>query len=185
MNKAVFLDKDGTLIHDIPYNVKPELITFTDTAIPALKKLQDNGYLLIVISNQSGVARGYFTEEDLQPVSDFLKTVLGKEGINLSGFYYCPHHTDGKIEKYTRECDCRKPKPGLLLRAIQDFKIDASQSWMVGDILNDVEAGKAAGCRAVLIDGGNETEWILNDKRRPDYTVHSLLEAADIILQHA
>lgn len=185
MNKAIFIDKDGTLIPDIPYNVNPSLITLANTAIPALKLLQKQNYLLIVISNQSGVARGYFKEEALQNVSDAISNLLGKEGIRIDGFYYCPHHKDGTVKEYTIDCDCRKPKPGLLLKAIKDFDIDAQQSWMIGDILNDVEAGKAAGCRTVLLKNGNETEWLMNEKRKPNFVVENLLKAAQIIVQHS
>ena len=91
----------------------------------------------------------------------------------------------GTIARYAVTCDCRKPKPGLLLKAIEDFSVDASQSWMIGDILNDAEAGKAAGCRSILINNGNETEWIITEPRKPDYTVTNLLEAAHIIVQHS
>ena len=185
MNKAVFLDKDGTLIHDVPYNVDPELIALTDTAIPALKALLKDNYLLIIISNQSGVARGYFEEKDLQLVSDRITNLLGKEGITIAGFYYCPHHKDGTVAAYTKDCDCRKPKPGLILKAVKDFEIDPAQSWMIGDILNDAEAGNAAGCKTILIDNGNETEWKWNDKNKPGYTVKNLLEAAQIIAGHS
>ncbi|MDQ2752365.1 MAG: HAD family hydrolase [Bacteroidota bacterium] len=185
MNKAIFIDKDGTLIPDIPYNVNPKLITLSNTAIPALQLLQKQTYLLIVISNQSGVARGYFKEEELQNVSDAITTLLSKEGITVNGFYYCPHHKEGTVKEYTLNCDCRKPKPGLILKAVKDFSIDVTQSWMIGDILNDVEAGKAAGCKTVLLKNGNETEWLMNDKRQPDFVVENLLEAAQTIVQHS
>ena len=184
MNKAIFIDKDGTLIPDIPYNVNPHLITLTNTAIPALQLLQKEKFLLIVISNQSGVARGYFTEKDLEPVSNAISALLNKEGVIINGFYYCPHYKTGTVAEYSIACDCRKPKPGLIVRAAKDFSIDVSQSWMIGDILNDAEAGKAAGCKTILINNGNETEWIENEKRKPDYIVYNLLEAANIIVQH-
>ena len=185
MNKAIFIDKDGTLIPDIPYNVNPQLITLSNTAIPALQLLQKQNYLLIVISNQSGVARGYFKEEELQNVSDAIINLVSKEGITIDGFYYCPHYKEGSVKEYAIDCDCRKPKPGLLLKAAKDFDIDLKQSWMIGDILNDVEAGKAAGCRTVLLKNGNETEWIMNEKREPNFIVENLLEAAQTIVQHS
>ncbi len=185
MNKAVFIDKDGTLIHDVPYNVNPELITLTDTAIPALKQLQDGNFLLIVISNQSGVARGYFEEKDLETVSDAISNLLAVEGITISGFYYCPHYERGTVEEYSFACDCRKPLPGLILQAAKDFEVDLSQSWMIGDILNDAEAGNSAGCKTILIDNGNETEWKWNDKNKPTYIVQNLFEAANMITKHS
>ncbi len=185
MNKAIFIDKDGTLIPDIPYNVNPDLITLSNTAIPALMLLQQHNFLLIVISNQSGVARGYFTEKDLKPVSEKIRSLLATEGIKIDGFYYCPHHKDGTIKEYSIDCDCRKPKPGLILKAVADFLVDVTQSWMIGDILNDAEAGKSAGCQTILITNGNETEWIMNEKRQPDYTANNLLEAAKIIVENS
>jgi D-glycero-D-manno-heptose 1,7-bisphosphate phosphatase len=168
---AIFLDKDGTLIEDIPYNVDPDRITFTTGAIAALELLTD--YPLIVISNQSGVARGYFPEAALLPVIQKMHSMFDEIGARLSDFYYCPH-----LEK----CNCRKPKPGMLLQAAADHDIDLSQSWFIGDILNDVAAGRAAGCRTILIDNGNETEWQLSRDRLPHHIVSNLHEAAQIIL---
>jgi len=149
-----------------------------------LKKLAALGYRFIIVSNQSGIARGYFTEKDLIPVRQKLESLLSQLQIHLDGFYFCPHHPQGTVTAYRADCDCRKPMPGLILRAAAEHDIDVSASWMIGDILNDVEAGKKAGCKTILIDNGNETEWIMNDDRRPDYIVHDLSEAADVILNH-
>lgn len=179
MLPAIFLDKDGTLIPDVPYNVDPDKIELAEGAIAALRSLSQAGYKLIVISNQSGVARGYFAESALIAVEQQLQKLL--HPISLSGFYYCPHHLKGTIADYAIECDCRKPKPGLLLQAAQEHNIDLTRSWMIGDILNDVEAGRSAGCQTILIDNGNETEWILTPNRTPHYRVSSLVEAAEII----
>jgi D-glycero-D-manno-heptose 1,7-bisphosphate phosphatase len=180
--KAVFLDKDGTLINDVPYNVDPELIKLSPDCIKGLQLLQHEGYLLIIISNQSGVARGYFTEADLMPVKTKLKKLLGEHGLKLNGFYYCPHHPEGTVAAYSLNCLCRKPMPGMLLKAAHDMDIDIENSWMVGDILNDVEAGNKAGCRTILIDNGNETEWFVNDLRVPEKMVKNINEAADYIM---
>ena len=181
MNKAVFIDKDGTLIPDIPYNVNPDLITLKETALAALEILQNENYLLIVISNQSGVARGYFTEKDLEPVSKKLAELVDVLNITINGFYYCPHHTEGKIEQYTISCDCRKPKPGLILRAVKDFNIDVSKSWMIGDMPGDMEAGKAAGCKTILVEA-NETEAEKKKTVNADYVVRNLKDAATVIV---
>ncbi|GAP94741.1 D-glycero-alpha-D-manno-heptose-1,7-bisphosphate 7-phosphatase [Leptolyngbya sp. NIES-2104] len=181
MVPAVFLDKDGTLIPDIPYNVEPSKITLADFAQVALGKLSDRGFKLIVISNQSGVARGYFPESALIDVERRLQGLLSP--VRLDGFYYCPHHPQGKVSDYRIECDCRKPKAGMLLKAAREHEIDLARSWMIGDILNDVEAGRTAGCRSILIDNGNETEWILNAAREPHFRVANLAEAAEIILE--
>jgi len=174
MRRAVFLDKDGTLIRDIPYNVDVSLITFMPYVVEALKMLQEEGYLLIVVSNQSGVGLGYFGENELQAVSAHMDRLFGIYGIKLHAFYYCPH-----IEG---TCNCRKPLPGLLLRAAKDYDIDLSGSWMIGDILNDVEAGRRAGCRTILVDNGNETEWYMAKHRIPHHRVKDLRAAACAIL---
>lgn len=182
MNKAVFIDKDGTLIPDVPYNTDPAVISLQPCATEGLRELQNKGFLLIIISNQAGVARGYFKEEALVGVEARLKELLAVEHIKLDGFYYCPHHPEGTIKEYSIVCDCRKPAPGLFLRAAGDFNIDLKESWMIGDILNDVEAGKNAGCRSILIDNGNETEWLAGNNRVPDHSVKNINEAALLIL---
>lgn len=183
MRKAIFLDKDGTLIKDIPYNVDPALIVLQDNSVEGLKQLQDEGYLLIIISNQSGVAHGYFHENELHKVKDKLEELLEEYSIKLDGMYYCPHHPQGNIKSYSITCNCRKPQPGMILAAARDFNLDLSNSWMIGDILHDVEAGNRAGCRTILIDNGNETEWMINDFREPTYKVNSINEAASFIFQ--
>lgn len=181
--KAIFLDKDGTLVRDVPYNVSPEKIVLSREMIEGLKLFRENDFLLIVVSNQSGIARGYFSEQELYLAIRHTQYLLENEGVDLGGFYYCPHHPDGKVSKYSMDCDCRKPTPGMLLEAAKDHNIDLSQSWMIGDILNDVEAGKLAGCRTVLINNGNETEWIMNPQRCSDLISGSINEAAKSILQ--
>jgi D-glycero-D-manno-heptose 1,7-bisphosphate phosphatase len=182
MKKAVFLDKDGTVIEDVPYGINPKMIRFAAGASEALTSLHQAGYLLIIISNQSGIARGYFREEDLAPVEAKLREMCEPFGVPLSGFYYCPHLPEGVIEAYSCECDCRKPESGLLIRAAKDHGIELEQSWMIGDILHDIAAGRKAGCRTVLIDNGNETEWVLSRGRLPHHIVGDLAEAARIIL---
>ncbi|GAB3773664.1 HAD family hydrolase [Spirosoma horti] len=183
MNKAVFWDKDGTLIPDIPYNVDPARITLYPDAGPSLFRLKTAGYKLIVISNQSGVARGHFTEKELTAVWERLTQLLGQYGAEPDGFYYCPHDPNGSVHPYAERCTCRKPEPGLLIRAALDHQIDLSQSWMVGDILNDVAAGNRAGCRTILIDRGNETEWLMNSHRQPTATATTLDEATEYMLK--
>jgi len=181
LSRAVFLDKDGTLIPDVPYNVNPEQIQLAPGATTGLPLLHGAGYPLIVITNQSGVARGYFSEAALVPVEARLRQLLGQIGVPLAGFYYCPHHPDGVIPAYAIQCDCRKPASGLLLRAAQHQGIDLAASWLVGDILHDIEAGRRVGCRTILIDNGNETEWQLTPLRSPHYRAADLEEAARII----
>lgn len=180
---VIFLDKDGTLVDDIPYNVDPSRVKLAAGAAAGLKRLAVAGFRFVVVTNQSGVARGLFPEEALQGVWLRLNALLQQTaGVSLDGFYYCPHHPQGCIPIYTRQCTCRKPQPGLLLTAAKELDINLSQAWMVGDILNDVEAGKRAGCRTVLIDNGHETEWQPGPLRSPDFTAANLEEAAGVIL---
>jgi histidinol-phosphate phosphatase family protein len=180
---AVFLDKDGTLIDDVPYNVDPCLIRLTDGAVDGLRALHEAGYPLIVVSNQSGVARGLFVEEALRTVERRLRGLLAIDGVPLAGFYCCPHHPNGAIDRYAVDCGCRKPAPGLLQWAARDHDIDLARSWLVGDILHDVEAGRRAGCRTVLLDVSHETEWDLTPLRTPDFMAANLHDAARQILQ--
>jgi len=173
LRAAVFLDKDGTLVEDVPFNVDPERIRLTPGAAEALAALHGAGFALAVVSNQPGVAGGLFPESALEGVWARLTELLAP--VPLAGFYHCPHGpADG--------CACRKPAPGLLRRAAAELGIDLGRSWMVGDILNDVEAGRRAGCRTVLIDNGNETEWIRGVDREPHYRVRDIREAARVIL---
>lgn len=179
--RAVFLDKDGTLNEDVPYNVDPKRIQLTRGAVEGLQLLHASGYQLIVITNQSGVARGYFPESALVAVEERVRQMLAEVGVPRLGFYYCPHHPDGVVPHYAIACSCRKPEPGLLIRAAADHNIDLTESWFIGDILNDVKAGRRAGCKTVLIDNGNETEWHLSPERSPHYMVADLAEAAQVI----
>ena len=179
--KAIFLDKDGTIIPDVPYNANPDLITLSEGVIDGLTLLKQQGYVFVVISNQAGVARGYFKIEDLTHVEQKLNQLFSKEEIEIAGYYFCPHHPDGKIEEYSITCNCRKPNPGMILKAIDELQIDPTNSWMVGDILNDVEAGNRAGCRTILIRNGNETEWVKGPSRTPDFAATTFLEAAKYI----
>ena len=182
MKKAIFIDKDGTLIKNVPYNIDPELVQLELSVGKALQLLKENGYLLIVISNQDGIAKGFFTWNDLKKVNEAIQRLLASFNISIDAFYYCPHFKEGVIDTYAFDCDCRKPRPGLLLNAANENAIDLEGSWMIGDILNDIEAGNSAGCRTILIDNDNETEWLLNEKRTPLFTVHNMMEAARIII---
>lgn len=178
---AVFLDKDGTLVENEPYNVAAERVRLAPGAADALARLERAGFALFVISNQSGVARGYFAEADLQAMQERLRMLVEGAGASIAGFYYCPHHPAGTVPGYAVACSCRKPEPGMILRAAAEHGIDLAASWMVGDILDDVEAGRRAGCRSLLVDTGGETEWILTGNRIPHAIVGDLSTAADLI----
>ncbi|WP_286758161.1 HAD family hydrolase [Ralstonia sp. RL] len=181
--RAIFLDKDGTLVENVPYNVNPGLLQLTWHAGPGLQLFKQLGYALYVVTNQSGVAHGLFTEAALVQVEQRLQELLAQYGVTLDGFYYCPHAIDGTVARYAIPCTCRKPMPGMLFRAAYAHGIDLAQSWMIGDILHDVEAGRRAGCRTVLIDNGNETEWKTSALRTPHLTAPDLYAAAAMIAE--
>lgn len=183
--RAVFLDKDGTLIDDVPYNADPAKMRLSPGAAEGIRSLAEAGFRLFVVSNQSGVARGHFAEQDLSAVEDRLRTLMTEAGAKLDGFYYCPHYPDGSVTEYSFVCDCRKPEPGMIVNAAREHAIDVAQSWLVGDILDDVEAGRRAGCRTILIDNGHETEWRTTSERTPDHVAADLIEAAEVILSRS
>ena len=183
---AVFLDKDGTLLEDVPYNVDPVRMRLAPGGREALTMLGAlTGIPLIVVSNQAGIAHGRFRETAMQPVANALAQMFEQCGARMSGFYYCPHHPEGTVRRYARRCACRKPLAGMLERAAAEHSIDLRYSWMVGDILDDVEAGRRAGCTTILVHTGNETEWQLTPLREPHYSVARIDEAARVISQWA
>ena len=158
--KAIFLDRDGTINKYVGYLRTPEQFELLEGVGEAIRKINFSGYLAIVVTNQPVIARGEVTVDGLQQIHNKMETMLGKEGAYLDGVYYCPHHPDkgfaGEVEELKIVCECRKPKAGLLLQAAKDFNIDLSQSWMIGDSENDVLAGKNAGCKTALI---GETDY--------------------------
>lgn len=182
MNKAIFLDKDGTLIEDISYNTDPDKIKLLPGVAEGLRLLQRKGYLLIVVTNQSGIARGYFSKEQFDTAIAKLQELLAEQGVVTDDVYFCPHHPEGVVSEFRGECACRKPYPGLLLQAQQEHDINMKASWMIGDILNDVEAGNTAGCRTILLNSGNETEWELTRQRLPNKMAADFTEAVEAIV---
>ena len=182
MRPAVFLDKDGTLVEDEPANTDPSRVRFYPDVFPALRLLDRAGYVLVVVTNQGGIAQGRCEESAVQEILAYLERRFADEGIELAASYYCPHHPEGTVVPYAVPCICRKPQPGLLTRAGRELNLDMSRSWMVGDILHDVEAGRWAGCRTVLINNGHETEWRLTETRWPDHIADTLIDAARLIL---
>lgn len=154
--KAIFLDRDGTINKYVGFLRKEEEFELIDGVAEAVKKINQSGYLAIVVTNQPVIARGEVTYSQLENIHNKMETLLGMEGAYLDGIYFCPHHPhkgyDGEVPELKIDCDCRKPKPGMLLKAAEDFNIDLSQSYMVGDGENDIKAGKTAGCKTVLLN---------------------------------
>lgn len=184
LRPAVFIDKDGTLVENVPWNVDPARLRFHPGALPSLAALAACGYALAIVTNQSGIAEGRFTEAGFERLRRALETRLRREAeVRLVAFEHCPHAPapDG-----APACACRKPAPGMLLRAAQAHRLDLARSWMVGDTLDDVEAGHRAGARSILLDTQGETLWRRGPGREPDAlvtdwdeVVHTILAAPD------
>ena len=183
MDPAIFLDRDGTLVPDDADAGVPARVSLLDGVAPALRRLRDAGFRLVVATNQGGVARGRFTEHDVDAVHARLADLLDAQtGLKrtIERFYYCPFHPKGTVPEYTREHPWRKPKPGMLLQAAQDMELELERSWLIGDSPRDVAAGRAAGVRTILVS---------RDKARiadaaADYSAATLAEAVELILRH-
>lgn len=182
MNRVVFMDKDGTLVENVPYNADPAQVRLAPNARRAVMRLVREGYSIVIVSNQSGIAKGMFPETAMGAIRERIRELFAPMGADLAGFYYCPHHPEGSVAELAVDCDCRKPGAGLILRAAEELGIDPAESWMVGDTLDDVEAGNRAGCRTILVDNGNETEWHVDGKRWPSVVVNDLDRAAAVIV---
>ena len=170
--KAIFLDRDGTINKYVGFLRNIQDFELIDGVTDAIKMINQSGYLAIVVTNQPVIARGEVSLEELEAIHNKMETLLGEEGAYVDAIYYCPHHPDkgfeGERPEYKKICDCRKPKPGMLIKAAKDYNIDLKESWMIGDGLNDIEAGKAAGCRTALLKGNVK-----------DYDYESLFEAVE------
>lgn len=151
MRKVIFLDRDGTINVEKSYLHKWEDFEFEKNAIEGLKKLKDLGYEFIVVTNQSGIGRGYYTEEDLVTLNNQMTEKLKEFGIEILECFYCPHHPEKGIGKYKVDCNCRKPNPGMLLEGIKKYDVDVENSFMIGDKKGDLEAGKKAGLKSILV----------------------------------
>lgn len=187
MNKAVFLDRDGTVNEEVGYLRNLADLRLIPGAGAAIKRLNDSGLKVVLVTNQSGIARGYFSESLLQEIHTRLEQMLHEEGARLDAIYYCPHHPSAGNSHYTKECDCRKPGTGLIDKAARDLDIDVKQSYVVGDKWSDVELGQRAGAHSVLVrtgygstEDGNVRPPHLVD---PDFIAHTIIEAADWIIK--
>lgn len=149
---VVFLDKDGTLVEDVPYSADPALIRLLPGVSEALRIFHAGGWRVAIVTNQSGVARGVFPESALHGVEIRLRELFAESGVPLAGFFYCPHHPEGTVPGYATTCECRKPSPGLILTGSKQLGVDPQDCWMIGDQVTDVEAGQRAGCRTALVE---------------------------------
>ena len=152
MKKAIFLDRDGVINKDSGYVHAIEDFHFLPGVFEALRTFEALGYLLIIVTNQSGIGRGYYTQKDFETLTDWMKKELQKRDIHIAGVYHCPHHPDDG-------CGCRKPQPGLILQAAKDFDVDLSRSWMIGDKQSDIEAAKNAGIQNAILLGEGEAPY--------------------------
>jgi len=184
MKKAVFLDRDGTLIEDRGYICSFDQVGFFASAATAVRAMNEAGYLVIVVSNQSAIARGICSQKEIELLHRQLQDHFKKAGAVIAAFYYCPYLADGTVRRYRRESPLRKPEPGMLLRAARDFNLELPSCIMVGDKTDDILAGKAAGCRTVLVRTGqglNSEARIGDGHSRPDHIVDELLAASALI----
>ncbi len=154
LKKAVFLDRDGTLNVEREYLFKIEDLSYIPGAVEAVALLKSAGFLIVVVTNQSGIGRGLYSEPELDQLHAFMQKELEKSSAGIDAYYYCPHHPEYGKGDYLKECACRKPLPGMILQAATELGIDLASSWMIGDKLADVEAGLAAGCSPILVRTG-------------------------------
>ena len=184
MNKAVFLDRDGTLIKDRGYICDFSQVGFFPFAVDAVRAMNRAGYLVIVASNQSAVARGICSERQVMELHRQLRAHFKDRGAEIAAFYHCPFLADGRVSRYRLDSPLRKPAPGMLLQAAHDFKLDLAQSIMVGDKADDIEAGRRAGCLTILVRSGqgrSSEAALAGSVSGPDHTVDDILAAARII----
>ena len=189
MKKAVFIDRDGTISEEVGYINHASRFKLFPYSADAIRRLNENGWLAIITTNQAGVARGYFNEDLIHAVHERLRAGLAAGGAQLDGIYYCAHHPSLGEPPYRVDCDCRKPKPGLISRAAHDLDIDLGESWMVGDRYSDIEVARNAGVKsAFVLSGYGRGEWEHQReswKIQPDLVAEDLLEAVEFITAHS
>lgn len=182
---SIFLDRDGTINREVHHLRRVDELELLDGAAEAIRLFNRSAIKVVVVTNQAGIARGFLSEERLEEIHQGLRAMLARQGAYVDAIYYCPHHPTEGLGRYRLDCVCRKPRPGSLHRAADEMGLDLSHSYLVGDKSSDMEAGRAAGCRTVLVRTGYgvATEAVLQASRRqPDHVAVNLLEAAQWIL---
>ena len=183
MQRAVFLDRDGTIIEDVGYLDECSKIKFLPRVSEAIELLNENGFKVIVVTNQAGVARGYFTEETVKEINRYIQESLVREGASIDRIYYCPHHVEGIVEEYRKECYYRKPNPGMIEKAVREIGIDLKNSFVIGDKISDIEAGYRTGCRTILLANKGSSKGGEETNLTPDYVVADLHEAVKLLVK--
>ena len=182
MKRAVFLDRDGVIVEDSGYIDDCSRVRILPNAGEAVKLLNESGFEVIVVTNQSGVARGYFTEETVKEINNHIRESLADQGAFIDGMYYCPHHVDGTLMEYKKDCNCRKPNPGMIEQAVHDHNIDLSNSFLIGDKASDIEAGHRAGCKTILLDSHRTTRKYEEVISKSNPVAGNLYEAVEQII---
>lgn len=185
-NKAFFLDRDWTINEDRGYISNINDVYIYPRSIEALKIIKSKGYLIIIVTNQAGIAMGLMTKKKVEEVNSHIIRDISKEGINIDALYYCPYHPTKGKNKYKKESNFRKPEPGMLIKASRDFKIDLNSSYMIGDKISDIEAGKKAGCKTVLVKTGfgeKSLEHLKFSELNPEYVCDDLYDAIEKIFK--
>lgn len=185
--RGIFLDRDGTINEEVEYLNNVDQLKLIDGATGAIRLLNNAGYKVVVITNQSGIAKGYLTEDQLAIIHAEFKKMLEKENAYIDAIYYCPHHPEAEVDAYRMDCDCRKPKPGMLTQAAKDLDLDLKSSFIVGDKISDLGAGDAAGCRKILVRTGYGKEMekeLPNTTFQANYIADNVLAAVKWILSH-
>ncbi|MDQ7056711.1 MAG: D-glycero-beta-D-manno-heptose 1,7-bisphosphate 7-phosphatase [Persephonella sp.] len=176
-NRAVFLDRDGVINKDYGFVHRIENFHIYPEVFPALKKLQEAGFKLLIVTNQSGIAVGYYTEEDFKILTDYMLSVFRREGIKIDKVYYCPHHPEGIVPQLSIKCNCRKPESGMIKQGIEEFNIDPSMSFLIGDKENDIKAAHKEGIKAALVKTGQGMKYV--EKTEADFVGENILDVVD------
>lgn len=182
-SKACFLDRDGALIEEKIYLSSISDVCIFPETYDALKLLKEDGFKIIVVTNQAGVAKGFYDESTIPQIHKEIDRQFALAGVKVDAYYYCPHHPKGKVQEYAIKCDCRKPSPGMILKAVKDFDIDLTKSFLIGDKMSDIGAAENAGCAGILVKTGHGKEHIDRAQKEGIIVKENILEAVKYYLE--